>query len=193
MSSETNNTTEEWREQISSQRRSIAGMVRRMAITLTNGGVWRAIGHLLLDSRTREARDAEVFGGIGFAARPKAGANAEAIVVFPGGSSNPVIIATRDEDARRAVASLDQDSDQDSTAMFNRSTIILIKPDGTVEIRASGGTATKLPTLADYNALRSAFNSHVHATAGTGPPVPPTAAPGIPVATPAGTTVLKAQ
>lgn len=187
MSSETNNTTEEWREEISSQRRSIAGMVRRMAVSLTDGGVWRAIGHLLLDNRTREVRDAEVFGGIGFAARPKAGANAEAIVVFPGGSSNPVIIATRDEDARRAVANLEQDS----TAMFNRSTIVLIKQNGTVEIRASGGVASPLATKADIDALKVWASTHTHSGVSTGPGAsgPPVVAP--PVAL--GTGVLRAQ
>lgn len=190
MSSDTNNTTEEWREQISSEFRAMAGMVRLMPIKLTVGQAWRVEGHLLLDSRTREVHDAPVFMGVGFASRPAPNANAEAVVVFPGGSSNPVIIATRDEDARKLINS---QVDQDAAAVFNRSTIILVKPNGTVEIRAIGGTATKLPTLADYEALRSAFNAHVHATAGTGPPVPPTPAAGIPVAPPAGTAVLKAQ
>lgn len=187
----TDNTTKEWRDETAPTRRRNDGLIRRMPIGLTSGVPWRVTGHLLIDGRTREFHDAEVFSGIGFYARPKSQANAEAIVVFPGDDAqNPIIIATRDEAARRAIASLETDS----TAMFNTLSIILIKKDGTVEIRAAGGTATKLPTLADYNALRNAFNAHVHPTAGTGPPSPPTAVPGvIPAPTPAGTQVLKVQ
>lgn len=189
--SSTDNTTKEWRDETAPERRRNDGLIRRMPIGLTSGVRWRATGHLLLNSRDREFHDAEVFSGIGFYSRPKAGANAEAIVVFPGDDAqNPIIIATRDEAARKAIAQLEADS----TAVFNTQTVILIKSDGTVEIRASGGAATKLPTLADYNALRNAFNAHVHPTAGTGPPSPPTAVPGIiPAPTPAGTQVLKAQ
>jgi phage gp45-like len=172
--SSTDNTTSDWRDETSSDRRSSLGMVRRMAIKLTSGTFWQALGHLLLDSTTPETRDVEVFSGIGFYARPKAGANVEAMVVFPAGASNPVVIATRDEDARKAVANLDQDS----TAMFNRSTIIVCKPDGTVEIKLPGGTPQPLPTLAE-------FNGHTHPAPGgaTSPPTTPAT----------GTTVLKAQ
>lgn len=187
MSSDTNNTTEEWRDQISSERRAIAGMIRVMPIKLTVGGTWRVEGHLLVDNITRETRDAAIFMGIGFASRSKGGANADAVVVFPGGSSNPVIIATRDEDARRAVANLEQDS----TTMFNRSTIILIKPDGTVEIRASSGVASPLATKADIDALKLWASTHTHSGVSTGPGAsgPPVVAP--PVAL--GTGVLRAQ
>lgn len=190
MSSETDNTVAEWREEISKFRRSAAGMIRLMKLSLTDGFFWRVIGHLLMDNRTQETRDAEVFGVLGFYSRPKAGANADAIVVNAAGSANPVIIGTRDEDLRKAVAVLAQGQ----TAMCNRATIILCKEDGTVEIRTPGGVATKLPTLADYEALRAAFNAHVHVAPGGSTAVPTASgSPLIPVATPAGTTVLKAQ
>lgn len=190
--SSTDNTTADWREEVGTVRRAVAGMIRRMGVKLTEGTLWQAVGHLLSDNRTRETRDAEVFGTIGFYSRPKPGANAEVVVVFPGGSSNPVIIGTRDEELRATVANLNQGE----TAMCNRATIILCKPDGTVEIRTPGGTALALPTLADHNALRAAFNAHVHTSASPGNPtsIPvPGPTPLIPVASPSGTTVLKAQ
>lgn len=67
-------------------------------------------------------------------------------------------------------------------------TFIWLKADGTMEI---GGDAdnmvrfSELKTafdqlLGDHNDLVNAFNTHMHATAGTGPPVPPTPGTGIP-------------
>lgn len=190
--SRTDNETEDWRREVSSSVRTGAAMIRRMAVTLTSGAFWRVVGHKLIDGKP-ETRDAEVFSGIGFYSRPKAGHQVDALVVFPGGAANPIIIATRDEDARKAVAA---GIAQDETIAFNSSTIVLVKANGTVEIRTAGGTATKLPTLADHNNLRDAFNAHVHLSAApsnpTGIPVAgPT--PLIPVVTPSGTTVLKAQ
>jgi hypothetical protein len=181
--SATDNTVKDWRDETATTRREAVGMVRHMAVTLTAGSIWRVMGHLMLDSSTREAHDATVYQGIGFFGRPKANANVEAIVVFPGGAANAVVIAVRDEDARRAVANLEQNS----TAMYNTVSIILIKPDGTVEIRATGGVAGPLVTRAE-------FLSHGHATAANGPVSPPilAPAPGSAVTFP-GTTILKAQ
>lgn len=189
--SKTDNTTRDYRDETSPESRSMLGMIRRMGVKLTEGAFWQALGHLLIDNVTREARDAEVFGTLGFYSRPKPGANAEVIVVFPGGSSNPVIIGTRDEELRATVAALNQGE----TAMCNRAVIILCKPDGTAEIRAPGGTALKLPTLADYNSLRTAFNTHTHVVAGitAGAASVVSAVPAATVTTPTGTAVLKAQ
>lgn len=189
--SDTNNTVREWRDETSSSRRSYLGMLRRMAVKLTEGATWQVIGHLLLDNRTKEIRDAELFGGgLGFYSRPAAGANAEAIVINRDGG-DPIIIATRDEELRATVANLGQGQ----TAMCNRATIILCKPDGTVEIRLPGGTALSLPTLADHNALRSAFNAHTHVVAGVtaGGASVVSAVPASTVGSPSGTAVLKAQ
>lgn len=195
--SATDNTVRGWREETSPERRRGDGMIRRMPVRLTAGVFWRVEGHRLLDGRTKEARDAEVFSGVGFYARPAAGAKAEAIVAFLGDDGqNPVVVATRDEAARKAIAQLEQNS----TAMFNagaNATIVLIKPDGTVEIRRGNGVAAKLPTLADYNALRTFVNAqfsgpgHTHATpSGTTTATTPV---GTPPGAPAGTVVLKAQ
>jgi hypothetical protein len=184
----TDNTTRQWRDETSPREREARGLVRRLVVNLTTGVFWRTVGHLLLDGNP-ETHLAEVFSGIGFYARPKSGHNAEAIVVFPGGASNPIIIATRDEDARKAVAKLADDE----TAAFNSRTIILIKKDGTVEIRAANGTAQALATKADVAALRVTFNEHTHLyTPGPGTAV----ATAIPVAqadAPSGTSVLKGQ
>lgn len=171
--SKTDDTTRERRDQTSTAERERLGAIRRMAVNLTSGSFWRVLGHLLFGN-VREQHDAEVFSGIGFYARPKAGANAEAIVAFVGGASNPIIIATRDEDARKAIAQLDDDS----TAMFNTATIIVIKPDGTVEIRTAAGVAHPLPTLDE-------FNAHTHPAPGGATSAPTTPA--------TGTAVLKAQ
>lgn len=182
-------TTKDFRGQTAPEVRDWRGMIRRMAIKLTDGSFWQALGHTLTDGKGKEIRHAEVFSGIGFYSRSAAGANSEAIVVFPGGASaDPIIIATRDEDARKAIALLAQDE----TAMFNRATIIIIHDNGTVEIRSKNGTALKLPTMADFTALVSILNG-----AGTG------SATAIPAAIaayqsahptwPTGTAVLKAE
>lgn len=189
--SRTDDTTRETRDATSSEARGVAGMIRLMAIKLTSAPFWRTVGHLLLDDATEEARDPAMFSGIGFCSRPAAGANAEAIVTFPGGASNPVIIAARDEDARKKHAELAQDE----TAMFNRLVIAVIKAAGTMEIRTAAGVAAALATKADLAALKAAIVgwTPVANDGGaalkvalvalfTGPPV-----------WPAGTTVLKAQ
>lgn len=182
----TDNTTRDWRDDVSPTRRRLDGLVRRMVVKLSSGVFWQVLGHRLLDG-TRETPQAEVFSGIGFYARPKASHRAEAIVVYPGGSSNPIVIATRDEDARRAVASIGEDE----SIAFNSSTIILIKANGTVEIRAAGGTAQPLATKADVQALANYLQSMV-LTVDVPGAVTVAPAPGS-VPTPSGTTVLKGQ
>lgn len=189
--SNTDNTTKEWRDETSPERRDAMGLIRRMAIRLTEGPIWQALGHLLIDGRTQESRGAEVFGVLGFYSRPIAGANAEVVLVNPGGAGNPIIIATRDEDLRKLVANLNQGE----TAMCNRATVILCKPNGTVEIRLPNGTAAALATKVDIDALKSWAASHTHVvagvTAGAASVTTATPLPTAPVA--AGTTVLKAQ
>jgi len=193
--SRSDSSTEDVRNDQRSERRSILGMVRRMTVAVTRKSTWQLIGVILLDGVTKETIEADVFSNIGFYSRPKAGRNAEAAVVFAGAAAdNPIVVGTRDEDTRKAVA----DIDEDETATFNTVTIVHHKKQGFVEIRTPGGTAIKLPTLADHNAMRSAFNGHTHLYApGPGTPVVtagPTAVPGVvPVPAPTGTQVLKAQ
>jgi phage gp45-like len=131
----------------------------------------------------------EVFHGLGYAARPRANANAEAIAVAVNASDHHVIVATRDAALLEQVvkeAGLDQG---ETLAGFSEGAVIKVR-ENTVEVRAPNGTAVRLATLDDIQALRDYVASHVH---------PVTAAPGTtgtstpPPGQPSGTTVLKGQ
>lgn len=68
---------------------------------------------------------------------------------------------------------------------------IWLKADGTMEIGGNDDFLARFSELksgfdqlkSDHNDLVNAFNTHVHATAGTGPPSTPTPATGIPAST----------
>lgn len=189
----TDDTTREWREQISTDRRTWTGMIRRMAITLTNGAFWQVVGHLLIDGKTKETREAEVFSGIGFYARPKARANAEALVVFPGGAANPVVVGTRDEDVRKKVANIDQDE----AAAYNTVAVLHITKGAQIHARTPGGTAVELAKVSELNDLRAfvaaQFSGAGHAHGVSGAATNSTVPVGIPPTAYAGTDVLKGQ
>lgn len=204
MTSWTGNTSAEWRDGTGTDARRLAGLIRRMAVTVTSGVFWQVVGHLLFDNTTKETLDAEVFSGGGFYWRPKAGANAEAIVAFPGGPENPVIVALRDEDLRKKMAQLAQDE----AAMVTTQVGVYATSAGKIEARAAGGTAVELAKVSELNSLRSAYadllgfvqnqftgTGHGHgvsgaATTGTIPiGIPPSSAP----AAYPGTGVLKGQ
>jgi phage gp45-like len=168
----------------------LANMVARGVVQLVNDEKMMQLLQLgVLAGETVEgANGAENFQPYGLASVPLRGA--EAVVVFPAGDrEHPLVVAVSDRRHRPTGGEPGQ------VTLYNQSTPrVILLPGGQVEIRSKDGTATKLPTLADYEALRAAFNAHVHATAGTGAPSPPTAAPGvIPVAAPSGTNVLKAE
>lgn len=192
----TDDTTRDIRARTSPEAYAAAGMIRRMAIKLTEGSFWRAVGALLLD-RTQEARDAEVFGTLGFYSRPAAGANAEAILVNPTGGSSPVIVGTRDEDMRKLSPQLGQDS----AMMRNRGAIVIIKPDNTIEARTPGGVAHGLATIAELNNLRAFVMQqfsppgHTHGVSGavTNSVVPVVVPVLAPTAAYPGTDVLKGE
>lgn len=180
MSSKTRSGPGEHARAIGGEARDLAGKIRRMAITLTSRSFWQVVGHRLLDGST-ETRDVEIFSGVGFYARPPADGKPEAMVAFQEGGANPVIIAVRDEKTRRAVAGA---IGANESIMYNTVAVVLIKAGGTVEIRTANGVAGPLVT-------QEQFMNHTHATAGTGPPTPPTAIAPLPTLT--GTTVLKAE
>lgn len=171
--------------------RRAAGMLRRMIVTRTTA-IWQVAGHLLLDG-SRETREAEVFGGVGFAARPASDASGgpvEAIVAFMGeGAANPVIIATRQEGVRRMVAA---DLAIAETQLHNALTIIRIKANGSVEIRTSGGVAAPLATKADLATLKQAISDAVIVGMDGGASLKSTILAAL-VAWPVGTVVLKAE
>jgi phage gp45-like len=166
--------------------RHVAGMVRRMIVSLTSETKWQVLGHVLLDKR-RETHDAEPFTGIGFYSRPPTGAQAEAVLVFPGGAAVPVIVGLRDEDTRRKMAG---DLKVDETQIHNSKSMVRILADGTVEIRSSGGAAVPLATKADLEELANFIRTMTLPVAGG--TAGPLAVPGV-VPTAAGTTKLKAE
>jgi phage baseplate assembly protein V len=133
---------------------------------------------------------AEYHQPYGFTSVPLAGA--EAVVLFPGGDrAHPLVVAVSDRRHRPVGGEPGQ-----VTMRHYLGAEVTMLEDGTVEVRSESGTATKLPTLADYNALRAAFNSHTHvvSTTGTAAAQTGTAAAVIaPVGSPTGTSVLKAE
>lgn len=170
-------------------------LIRRMAITASNGGLWQLMG-----PNDEVMADVEVFQGVGFASRPEADSDsAEAIVVKVGGKLNhPVIVATRDEDVRVDVA-------EDETAIFNSVSIVHVRANGEIEATSIGGTPVALATKADIDALeeflKDQFDSvsgvgHVHATP-SGPTTTMTAGSGsgtgFSVPSASGTTKMKAE
>jgi phage gp45-like len=172
--------------------RALIGAIRRMVVTVTSRALWQVTGYEI--DGTTETQQAEPFSGIGFYARPAASGKPEAIVVSAAGAKSPAIVATRDEKTRAAVAG---GLAADEAIVFSSAAVVHVRANGTVEIRTPGGSAVPLATLADVQALREAFNSHVHVltiaaapgSGGTG-----TAAPtATPAPAPAGTTVLKGQ
>lgn len=163
-------TPDDFAHETSPQTRTIAGLVRRFVVTLTRTSLWQILGHRLLDD-TDETHDAPVFGGIGYHARPPADGSPEAIVVFPGGASNPLIAALRDEKTRAAVFKIVGEMQADESAVFNSSAIVFIKAGGTVEIRSLAGAAVSLAKQSDLQALRDHVNTLL--TGGTGSAVVP--------------------
>lgn len=194
--SRTLNGAADWREEVGTSARRLAGLVRRMAVTVTSGAFWQVLGHLLLDGKP-ETLDAEVFSGGGFYWRPAAGANAEAIVVFPGGPSNPCVVGLRDEGLRKKMADLAQDE----AAMVTSQVGVYATAAGTIEARADGGTAVKLAKASELDDLRAfvmqqfAAPGHTHGVSGavTNSVVPVIVPVVAPVTAYPGTSVLKGQ
>ncbi len=131
----------------------VAGMIRRMAISLTTQVLWQLAGFRLPDG-SREVTKAEAFTGIGFFARPPSSGEPEAIIVSLGDASAPMIVAVRDEKTRAAVMGALQIGE---TAMYTDKAVVYLKSDGTIEARSGGGGAAPLATKADLDALKNAI------------------------------------
>ena len=108
----------------------LAGMVRRMAVSLTTKALWQIVGFRKSDG-TQETRNAEPFTGIGFYSRPPSSGKPEAIVVMVGDANAPVVVATRDEKTRAASAG---DLGADEAAIYNTLARAHVKSDGTVAV-----------------------------------------------------------
>jgi len=195
--SSTDETIDERRGRTSPRQREIAGVLRRMELRVTDGAMWQVIGHLLLDSKTKESLEVEPFINVGFYARPPVGTNAEAIVGFIAGYQSPVILGTRDEDTRKQVAQIAQDE----AIAYNTKAVLHIDKDGNIHARLANGTTRKLAFADEVNNLR-AFTMQQFSGVGHGHPAPGGATTGtVPIVTPVsapataylGTSVLKGQ
>lgn len=143
-----------------------------------------------------EEDEQEVFHGTGFAARPAAGANAEAIAAAVNGYDHHVIVATRDADTlRRVVDALGLDAGEamvfsDGVALKCTGTKVLAQSyEGTP---ASLALKSDVQEIWDYLTLQFAPSGHVHATP-SGPSTTVTSAAGATIGEPAGTQVLEAE
>lgn len=196
MKNSTRSGPEEHAQAVSAGVRDVLGRVRRFAITLTTRALWQVAGHLLPDNETIETHNAPPFTGVGLYARPAADGNPEAIVVFVGGPSNPVIVATRDEKTRAAVFAAAGELAPGEAAIYSPAAIIVAKADGTVEIRTPGGVAVSLATKADVQTIRDQLTAHTHGPgtfAAGASAVVGVSGGGPAVTAPVGTTVLRAQ
>lgn len=172
--------TLEHQQEIAPRGRDLRGRLRRMAIKVTSRVLWQLVGHRTEDGQ--ETVDVEVFPGVGFYARPKATDRAEAVVVHIGGATHPAIVATRNEDVRKAIAALGEDE----TAMFNsQATVHVIG--GEIHIRTKDGTAVQIPRFADVQSMRNALSAHTH------PHGDPTTGPGPTLVVPTPLDVLKGE
>lgn len=201
--SHTDESTASLRDRTSPAARDALGMIRRMAITLTDGAFWQVVGHLLFDGVTREPKQVEPYTGVGFYSRPAPGSNAEAIVVHVGGAQNPAIVATRDEDLRKKVFPSSAPMGQDEAAAFNTQAVMHVKA-GKVLTYLVGhiADAVGLAKASELNNLRafvmqqfSGTPGHTHAVSGaatttTVPVITPVVAP---VTSYPGTTVLHGE
>lgn len=132
--------------------RTLAGLVRRMVVTLARGGRWQLRGFKALGE---VANDVEVFQGIGIFARPPdpsspAKATVEAVVLNLGDSDAPIVVAVRDARTQAAVAAA---LAADTTILYNSVVGVRLTPAGLLELRGHAGVATPPALLSDLTQL----------------------------------------
>jgi phage gp45-like len=171
--------------------RLLLGMLRRMVVTLSSDTLWQLVGQRGGPGGAGdEVITAETFPGIGIYARAPSSGSPEAVVAALGGTKASVVVATRDEATRQVGAG---DLAEGETCVYNDQARVIVRADGTVEIRLHSGVAVPLATKADLAAVVTAFNAHTHVyTPGPGTAIP-TAVPVPTAPSPTGTSVLKAQ
>lgn len=148
------------RDRVSGPAAAFLSIARRMRVAATAAVTW-AIEGAEDDDGSVETDDAEVFPGVGFYARPKAGDATEAVVVEIGGApGHAVVIATRNMDGIKRLGSIGEDE----TLIFNSTTAIKISADGTISIGAIGAPLTP---LANGVVLASGFDTFTGATYGS--------------------------
>lgn len=177
-------TTAEHSRVMDAARNAARGLVRRMMVSKAANVIWQLAGVRVYNAQ--ESFEAEVFQGVGFAALPPASGSTEAVVVNAGSANVPVIVATRDEKTRSATVPSSFKAGE--TCVFTPTSIVYLK-DGRVEVRSPSGSAKRLATLDDLNALKTWIAAHTHSggilTGGL------TGTPSLPAPpSPAGTSVL---
>lgn len=180
-------------------RTRLANAVARAVVKLVSDGTkMQGLQVGVLDGETVEG--AEHFQPYGFSSVPLAGA--EGIALFPNGDrGHPLVVAVADRRYRPTGGEAGEVTVYSETGarvrlLASGDIEIQPAPGGEVFVRQDGGSALKLPTLADHEALRLAFNGHTHAVATTGTATAQTGTAAVvasPVSAPAGTTTLKAE
>lgn len=147
----------------------LRNLVRRAAVVTTSDVAWVLSGFEDGEGNL-EKTEAEVFSGIGFYARPAAGARAEGIICLVGAESvTPAVVALRDEGTRQEIESAVGGVGPGDTIVWSSGAVAVFRADGRVEIRSKNGVAVPLATKADIDALafkvdslRLLFNAHFH-------------------------------
>lgn len=178
--------TRQLRTRTNSMGNALRGMVRRLSIGRTAAnGLWQLLGLDGLDTDDEDEPeretfdDCEVFPGVGVYGRPPEGTRAEVVVVNVGGKAgHPVVIATRDKATQVEL-------EADETAIFNSTSVVKIKADGTIEIGARTGGSMEWvalgETLATFLAQDKTWkDTHVHPTPMGPSSVPTVASPSVP-------------
>lgn len=160
------------------------GSIRRMVVSRAGAVLWQLLG-FTVGGKKEATRGIEVFHGVGITAIPASDGKPEAIVINVVDANAPVIIATRDEKTRAAVVPSGMNAGE--TCVYSGAAIVYLKVDGTVEIRTPGGTASRLATVEDVEALAEFVNGLF--VGGSGSAVIPANT----VPRPTGTTVLKGE
>lgn len=156
-------TEEEHAAETGPTKRYIYGLVRRVGITLSRTAAkWQVRGKRG-GTGGDEVFDVELFPGIGIFARPPADGAPEACLVSIGGTKSSAIIATRDEKTRKLIAA---QVGEGETAVYNPSGIVLLKADGTIEIRSHAGIARSVAFTDELNALKDYVNNQFCAVGG---------------------------
>lgn len=117
---------------------ALRGMVRRLVVAATkSSGLWQLLGFEGIENEKETFDAVEDFShGVGFYARPKKDAKAEAVVVNVGGESgHPTIVGSRDLKTQPAI-------DEDETVMFNSQRVVKLKADGTLEAGFAPGASS---------------------------------------------------
>jgi len=169
---------------------TVRNLVRRVLPRDTDTGDWTFDG-FTVDGATEGDNDSRVpvFAGMGVYVRPKSSDNAEAVLVNIGAHpDHGVVVAVRNEDARRRYVENFGDIEEGELALFNSDgdTRLILTDAGEVRVESASKGAQSLALKSDVDDLASWAQTHVHSP--TTPFLPTTTAPSA-----SGTSVLKGE